>query len=40
MIEMDDGGILCVYYEEGTGTNIRALRFRPGVDGIELYRPD
>jgi sialidase-1 len=40
MIEMPDGGVFCVYYEEGTGTNIRGIHFRPRVDGIEIYRPD
>ena len=40
MVEMPDGGVLCVYYEEGPGTNIRGIHFRPRVDGVELYRPE
>ncbi len=28
MVELPDGTIYCVYYEEGTGSNIRGCRFR------------
>lgn len=39
MVEMEDGTILCVYYEEGKGSNIRAVLFRPSVEGIDVFRP-
>lgn len=28
MVSLKDGPVLIVYYEEGTGSNIRARRFR------------
>ena len=34
-IELRDGSVLAVYYEEGEGSAIRALRFRIRDDGIE-----
>ncbi|MGD9519869.1 MAG: sialidase family protein, partial [Armatimonadota bacterium] len=34
-VELKDGTILAVYYEEGQGSAIRALRFRLKDDGIE-----
>jgi hypothetical protein len=34
LCELDDGTIFCVYYEEGPGSDIRAVRFRPRVDGM------
>jgi sialidase-1 len=35
MVELKDGSILIVYYEEGAGSNIRARRFRASTSGIE-----
>lgn len=35
MIELKDGSVLIVYYEEGQGSNIRARKFRASVSGIE-----
>ena len=35
MVELSDGTVLCVYYEEGPGSAIRALRFKPRPDGID-----
>jgi hypothetical protein len=34
-VELKDGTVLAVYYEEGEGSAIRALRFRLKPDGIE-----
>jgi sialidase-1 len=39
MCELADGTIFCVYYEEGPGSNIRAVRFRPRSDGIDFVLP-
>ena len=36
MVELSDGTILCVYYEEGGGSSIRATRFRVSRDGVEF----
>lgn len=35
MVNLQDGSVLIVYYEEGAGSNIRARRFRIGIDGVE-----
>lgn len=35
MVNLEDGSVLVVYYEEGAGSSIRAKRFRAGRDGIE-----
>ena len=35
MVNLKDGSVLIVYYEEGEGSNIRARRFRPTPSGIE-----
>jgi sialidase-1 len=35
MVELEDGSVLIVYYEEGAGSNIRARRFRVGPGGFE-----
>ncbi len=35
MVELKDGSVLIVYYEEGDGSNIRARRFRVGPSGVE-----
>lgn len=35
MVELKDGSVLIVYYEEGAGSNIRARRFRLGPGGLE-----
>ena len=40
MVELKDGSILIVYYEEGEGSNIRARRFRARPDGIEFLTFD
>jgi len=39
MVELPDGTIFCVYYEEGEGSSIRAAWFRARPDGIEFVRP-
>ena len=39
MCELADGTVFCVYYEEGPGSNIRAVRFRPRADGIDFVPP-
>lgn len=36
MVELGEGVVLCVYYEEGPGSAIRAVRFKPRPDGIDL----
>lgn len=40
MVELPDGAILCVYYEEGEGSSIRATWFRARPDGIEFVTPE
>jgi hypothetical protein len=35
MVELKDGSILIVYYEEGTGSSIRAKKFRVTAAGVE-----
>ena len=35
MVELPDGTIYCVYYEEGRGSDIRGIRFRATRKGIE-----
>jgi hypothetical protein len=35
MVNLKDGSVLIVYYEEGSGSNIRAKRFRATPSGIE-----
>lgn len=35
MVNLQDGSVLIVYYEEGTGSNIRAKKFRATKSGIE-----
>jgi sialidase-1 len=41
MVELPDHTVLCVYYEEGPGSSIRASRLRVGPDGVSLIqRPD
>ncbi len=35
MVELKDGSILIVYYEEGRGSDIRARKFRLGPGGVE-----
>ena len=34
MVELPDGKILCIYYEEGAGSSIRATRFQATAKGI------
>jgi len=35
LVERTDGTVLCVYYEEGRGSNIRACRLRVTRDGVK-----
>jgi len=35
LVELKDGSVLILYYEEGPGSNIRARRFRVGPGGLE-----
>jgi hypothetical protein len=35
-VELKDGTVLIVYYEEGPGSGIRARRFRVNADGVEF----
>ncbi|MEJ5252813.1 MAG: exo-alpha-sialidase [Chthonomonadetes bacterium] len=37
-VELRDGSVLVVYYEEGEGSAVRAMRFRLRRDGIEKLR--
>ncbi len=37
-VELQDGSVLAIYYEEGEGSAVRALRFRLRKDGIEKLR--
>ncbi|MHB8898787.1 MAG: sialidase family protein [Thermoguttaceae bacterium] len=39
MVNLKDGSILIVYYEEGAGSSIRAKRFRVTADGVEWISP-
>ena len=38
MVNLKDGSVLIVYYEEGKGSNIRARRFRATKNGIEWLK--
>ena len=40
MVNLDDGSVLMVYYEEGEGSSIRAKRLRASKDGIEWLPVD
>jgi len=40
MIELDDGSVFVVYYEEGAGSDIRARRFRIDNDGLRWLKFD
>lgn len=39
MVNLKDGSVLIVYYEEGAGSNIRARRFRATRQGIQWLTP-
>lgn len=39
MVELPDGVIFCVYYEEGAGSSIRATWFRARPAGIDFVKP-
>ena len=39
MVELPDGTVFCVYYEEGEGSSIRGTWFRARPDGIDFVRP-
>lgn len=34
-VELNDGSLLVVYYEEGSGSTVRVRRFALGGDGLE-----
>ena len=36
IVDLKDGTVLVVYYEEGGGSNIRAKRLRASKSGIEI----
>jgi sialidase-1 len=36
LVELRDGSVLCVYYEEGAGSNIRAARLRVTTSKVEV----
>jgi len=36
LCELPDGGILCVYYEEGEGSDIRGVWLRAEKDGVSV----
>ena len=40
MVNLEDGSVLIVYYEEGAGSSIRARRFRATKEGIEWLSPN
>jgi hypothetical protein len=35
MVDLEDGTVLIVFYEEGARSNVLARRFRTTADGIE-----
>jgi hypothetical protein len=39
MVELKDGSVLVVYYEEGAGSSIRAKRFRVTDAGVQWISP-
>ena len=39
MVNLNDGSVLVVYYEEGQGSSIRAKRFRITSEGLEWVKP-
>jgi hypothetical protein len=36
MVELPDGLVYCVYYEEGKGSSIRGIRLRIGRKGVKV----
>ena len=40
MVNLKDGSVLIVYYEEGAGSSIRAKRFRVTAEGVEWIVPE
>lgn len=40
MIELPDGLVYCVYYEEGKGSSIRAVRLQVSKDGVKVAGDD
>jgi hypothetical protein len=39
MVNLKDGSVLIVYYEEGSNSSIRAKRFRATSTGVEWLAP-
>jgi len=39
-VELKDGSVLVVYYEEGAGSAVRARRFKLGQDGIDFLQAE
>jgi hypothetical protein len=35
MVNLKDGSVLIVYYEEGPGSSIRARKFKMGAGGVD-----
>jgi hypothetical protein len=36
MVELPDGLVYCVYYEEGKGSSIRGVRLRVDANGVKI----
>jgi len=36
LVNLEDGSVLCVYYEEGAGSSIRACRLAVSQDGVQV----
>jgi hypothetical protein len=36
MVELPDGQVYCVYYEEGKGSSIRGIRLRVSKNAVEV----
>ena len=36
MVELPDGDVYCVYYEEGKGSSIRGVRLRVDTKGVSV----
>ncbi|NQU45060.1 hypothetical protein HQ520_17385, partial [bacterium] len=40
LVELPGGRIVCVYYEEGAGSNVRCVHLRVPEKGIEVLLPE